>query len=299
MSSDQSAELSEFLRSRRARLKPADLGLPEYGRQRRVPGLRREELAQVAGVSVAYYTRLEQGNGRNVSLEVLNAISDALRLSETEHTHLLHLAKPTQQRGATTSSTQRVRPALLTMLDAIDGVPAYVWGRRTEVLAWNRTASALFGDWAARAPRDRNWARIVFLDPDARRLFPNWKVKAADVVGQLRLDAGRHPNDPLLAELVGELSVKSDGFRTLWASHDVKRKTHASMRIAHPLVGELTVHYETFALPDDQEQALSIYHTEPGSASEEALRLLASWGSDANQGREASAWHGGDGGLRA
>jgi hypothetical protein len=140
------------------------------------------------------------------------------------------------------------------MLEAIDGVPAYVWGRRTEVQAWNRTASALFGDWAAREPRDRGWARIVFLDPGARRLFPNWETKAADVVGQLRLDAGRHPNDPLLAELVGELSVKSDDFRTMWAAHDVKRKTHDTMLIAHPLVGELTVHYETFTRPDDQDR---------------------------------------------
>jgi transcriptional regulator with XRE-family HTH domain len=262
-------------------LKPADVGLPDYGRRRRVPGLRREELAQVAGVSMAYYTRLEQGNGRNVSVEVLNAISAALRLSETEHAHLLHLAKPTRQ-GKTAAPVQRVRPTLLKMLAAIDAVPAYVWGRRTEVLAWNRTASALFGDWGAREPRDRNWARIVFLDPDARRLFPNWEAKAADVVGQLRFDAGRHPNDPLLAELVGELAVKSDDFRAMWAAHDVKRKTHDTMQIMHPLVGALTVHYETFTLPDDQEQALSIYHTEPGSASEEALRLLASWGTDAN-----------------
>lgn len=286
---DPRAELSEFLRSRRARLKPADLGLPEYGRRRRVPGLRREELAQLAGVSVAYYTRLEQGNGRNVSAEVLAAISAALRLSDAEHAHLLHLAKakPPKQRPA--PERQRVRPALLDMLAAIDGVPAYVWGRRTDVLAWNDTASALFGDWAARAPRDRNWARIVFLDPEARRLFADWKSKAADVVGQLRLDAGQHADDPLLAELVGELSLKSEDFRTMWAAHDVKRKTHGTMRIAHPLVGELTVRYETLTLPGDQDQSLETYHAEPGSASEEALRLLASWGADAANDWSAAA----------
>ncbi|WIX76493.1 helix-turn-helix domain-containing protein [Amycolatopsis carbonis] len=278
---DPRAELSEFLRSRRARLKPADVGLPEYGRRRRVPGLRREELAQLAGVSVAYYTRLEQGNGRNVSLEVLNAISTALDLSETEHAHLLHLAKPRQRDRPAPRQRQQVRPVLQTMLDAIESVPAYVWGRRTDVLAWNKTASALFGDWTARAPQDRNWARIVFLDPAARSLYPDWRTKAADVVGQLRLDAGQHPNDPLLTELVGELSVKSEEFRTMWAAHDVKRKTHATMRLRHPLVGELTVYYETFTLPEDQDQALSVYHTEPGSKSEEALRLLASWGPDA------------------
>jgi transcriptional regulator with XRE-family HTH domain len=280
---DPRAELSEFLRSRRARLKPADVGLREYGRQRRVPGLRREELAQLAGVSVAYYIRLEQGNGHNVSLEVLNAISTALKLSETEH--LLQLAKPTRQRRST-PRRQRVRPALLRMLEAIDTVPAYVWGRRTDVLAWNRTASALFGDWDARAPQDRNWARIVFLEPDAHQLFANWEAKAADVVGQLRLDAGRHPDDPLLAELVGELSLKSEDFRTMWAAHNVKSKGHDAMRLTHPLVGDLTIEYETFTLPNE-EQALSIYHAEPGSHSEEALRLLASWGTDATQQRTA------------
>ncbi|MFI5606398.1 helix-turn-helix domain-containing protein [Amycolatopsis sp. NPDC051903] len=279
---DPRAELSEFLRSRRARLKPSDVGLPDYGRRRRVPGLRREELAQVAGVSVAYYTRLEQGNGRNVSLEVLTAISSALKLSETEHAHLLHLAKPKpRQRRPAAPRRQQVRPVLQQLLAAIETVPAYVWGRRTDVLAWNRTAAVLFGDWASRAPQDRNWARVVFLDPAAKTLFADWPAKAADVVGQLRLDAGRHPDDPALTELVGELSVKSDEFRTLWAAHNVKRKTHETLRLRHPLVGELSLHYETLVLPGDQEQALSIYHAEPASPSEEALRLLASWGTDA------------------
>jgi transcriptional regulator with XRE-family HTH domain len=278
---DPRVELSEFLRTRRARLTPADVGLAGHGRRRRVPGLRREELAQLAGVSVAYYTRLEQGNGRNVSAEVLDAISAALRLSDAEHAHLLHLAKPTRPRRRATPQRQQVRAALSELLSAMEGVPAYVWGRRTDVLAWNRTASAVFGDWAARAPRDRNWARITFLDPAARELFVDWEAKAADVVGQLRLDAGQHPNDPLLAALVGELSVRSEDFRRLWAVHDVQRKSHGSMRLTHPLAGEFTLRYETFALAADQELALSTYHAEPGSASEQALRLVASWGADA------------------
>ncbi|GAA4575417.1 helix-turn-helix domain-containing protein [Planotetraspora kaengkrachanensis] len=278
---DPRTELSEFLRTRRARLKPADVGLAGYGR-RRVPGLRREELAQLAGVSVAYYTRLEQGNGHNVSIEVLDAISGALKLSETERAHLLHLAKPKpKQRHAL--RRQQVRPALMDLLTAMEGVPAYVWGRRTDVLAWNRTASALFGDWAARAPQERNWARITFLDPAARRFFVDWESKAYDVVGHLRLDAGLHTEDPLLAALIGELSMKSENFRTLWAAHDVKKKTHGSMRVMHPLAGEMALRYETFTLPDDQEQSLAIYHAEPGSASEDALRLLASWGTDASR----------------
>jgi transcriptional regulator with XRE-family HTH domain len=282
---DSSAELSEFLRTRRARLTPAEVGLPQYGHRRRVPGLRREELAQLAGVSVAYYTRLEQGNGRNVSAEVLDAISAALQLSETEHAHLIHLAKPTRTKRRTVAP-QRVRAGLLELLSAMDGVPAYIWGRRTDVLAWNRTASALFGDWAARAPEDRNWARITFLDPVSQELFLDWDAKAADVVGQLRLDAGLHPNDPQLSALVGELSVRSEEFRALWASHNVKRKAHGSMRLLNPLAGELTVRYETFALPGDQELSLSTYHAEPCSPSEEALRLLASWGADAVVARD-------------
>jgi transcriptional regulator with XRE-family HTH domain len=286
---DPRVELSEFLRTRRARLSPADVGLADHGRRRRVPGLRREELAQLAGVSVAYYTRLEQGNGRNVSIEVLTAISTALRLSDAEHAHLLHLAKPTRHSRRATPRRQQVRAALSELLSAMEGVPAYVWGRRTDVLAWNRTASAVFGDWAARAPQDRNWARITFLDPTARDLFVDWEAKAADVVGQLRLDAGQHPNDPLLAALIGELSVKSEDFRRLWAVHDVKRKSHGSMRLMHPLAGELTVRYETFALATDEELALSTYHAEPGSPSEEALRLVASWGADAARERSASA----------
>jgi transcriptional regulator with XRE-family HTH domain len=286
---DPRTELSEFLRTRRARLKPADVGLAAYGRRRRVPGLRREELAQLAGVSVAYYTRLEQGNGRNVSVEVLDAISGALKLSDAEHAHLLHHAKPKQHKRRPAPQRQRVRPALLELLAAMEGVPAYVWGRRTDVLAWNGTACALFGDWAARAPQERNWARITFLDPAARRLFVDWESKASDVVGNLRLDAGLHADDPLLAALIGELSMKSEDFRMLWAAHDVKKKSHGSMRMMHPLAGELTLRYETFTLPGDQEQSLATYHAEPGSASEEALRLLASWGADASRDWSAAA----------
>ncbi|MFE0633364.1 helix-turn-helix domain-containing protein [Streptomyces sp. NPDC058864] len=286
---DPRTELSEFLRTRRARLNPADIGLTGSSGRRRVPGLRREELAQLAGVSGAYYTRLEQGNARNVSAEVLDAISRALRLSDAEHAHLMHLAKPKRQQRRPAPRRQQVRPALLDLLSAMEGVPAYVWGRRTDVLAWNRTASALFGDWAARAPQERNWARIIFLDPGARQRYADWEIKASDVVGHLRLDAGLHADDPLLAALVGELSVKSEEFRTRWAAHDVKKKSHGGMRIMHPLTGELTLRYETLTLPGDQEQSLSIYHAEPGSKSEEALRLLASWGADAAGGASSTA----------
>ncbi|MGW9129781.1 helix-turn-helix domain-containing protein [Streptomyces sp. NPDC055681] len=284
---DPRAELSEFLRTRRARLKPADVGLADHSRRRRVPGLRREELAQVAGVSAAYYTRFEQGHARNVSHEVLDAISRVLKLSDTEHAHLLRLAQPERHQPRPATPRQQVRPAVQELLTAMEGVPAYVWGRRSDVLAWNQTASALFGDWAARAPQERNWARITFLDPASRKLFTDWESKAYDVVGQLRLGASLHSDDALLASLIGELSMMSEDFRRLWAAHDVKKKTHGTMRLSHPLIGELTLRYETLALPGDQEQSLTTYHAKPGSPSEEALRLLASWGADASQERPA------------
>jgi len=280
------AELSEFLRSRRARLQPQDVGLPDFGRHRRVPGLRREELAQLAGVSVAYYTRLEQGDGRNVSAEVLDAIARALRLDDAEHAHLTHLAKPKDRRPV--ARRQQARGTVRTLLDAMDGVPAMVMGRRSDILAWNRMAAALLGDWSHLPVQERNWARILFLQPDYRDLFIDWHQKAADTVSQLRMDAGAHPNDPLLAALVGELSVKSEEFRQLWATHNVRGKCHGLQRLHHPLVGELDLHIDTF-ITDDPDQTLLTYHAAPRSPSADGLRLLASWGSDATQaGMESS-----------
>lgn len=280
---DRRAELSEFLRTRRARLKPEDVGLPDFGRHRRVPGLRREELAQLAGVSVAYYTRLEQGNGRNVSAEVLDSIARALRLSDAEHAHLTHLAKPKQHKKKPAARSQQVRGALLQLLDSMDGVPAYISGRRSDILAWNRMASAVFGDWGELPAQERNWARLVFLRPEYRELFFEWEQKASDVVSFLRMDAGCYPDDPRLSALVGELSVKSEEFRRLWATHDVKEKGYGVKHLHHPLVGDLTLNFESFRSADDDGQALTMYHAEPGSPSADALRLLASWGADATR----------------
>ncbi|AYC38927.1 MULTISPECIES: helix-turn-helix domain-containing protein [Streptomyces] len=284
---DRRAELSEFLRTRRARLKPEDVGLPEFGRHRRVPGLRREELAQLAGVSVAYYTRLEQGNGRNVSAEVLNAIARALRLSDAESAHLTHLARPKQHKKKAGARTEQVRGPLRQLLDSIE-VPAYVSGRRSDILAWNRMAAAVFGDWSELPVEERNWARLVFLKPEYRELFVDWDQKAYDMVSYLRMDAGCHADDPLLSTLVGELSLKSEEFRRLWATHDVKEKTYGVKRLRHPLVGDLALHFESFRLSDGTDQALITYHAEPGSPSAEALRLLASWGADATRAGESA-----------
>ncbi|MGW0418860.1 helix-turn-helix transcriptional regulator [Streptomyces sp. NPDC003015] len=284
---DRRAELSEFLRTRRARLKPEDVGLPDFGRHRRVPGLRREELAQLAGVSVAYYTRLEQGNGRNVSTEVLGSIARALRLTDAEHAHLTHLAKPKQHKKKSAARTEQVRGSIRQLLDSLD-VPAYVSGRRSDILAWNRMAAAVFGDWSELPVQERNWARLVFLRPEYRELFVPWEQKATDVVSYLRMDAGCHPDDPQLSALVGELSVKSEEFRRLWATHDVKEKNFGVKQLRHPLVGELSLNFESFPLSDGTEQALITYHAEPGSPSAEALRLLASWGADATRAGESA-----------
>ncbi|MBE1582084.1 helix-turn-helix transcriptional regulator [Nonomuraea angiospora] len=270
------SEIGEFLRSRRARLRPEDVGLPVFNRHRRVPGLRREELAQLAGVSVAYLTRLEQGKGNNVSAEVIGAITRALRLSDTEHEHLTRLVKCRDRRKyGPPPRLQQVRTALGQMLASLEGVPAYVTGPRSDILGWNPAAAALFGDWDRLPPDERNWARLVFLDPGHRRLFADWEAKAADVVGALRLYAGCYPDDPRLLTLVGELSVKSGTFRRLWAGHDVKESAHGTRRLRHPLVGELTLGFESLWLPGDPEQSLTVYHAPPGSAAAESLRLLA------------------------
>ncbi|MGK5543719.1 helix-turn-helix transcriptional regulator [Streptomyces sp. URMC 127] len=276
---DQRTELSEFLRSRRARLQPAEVGLTPYGGRRRVPGLRREELAQLAGVSVAYYTRLEQGHGQNVSTAVLEAIADALRLTRAERDHLTHLVRPSvkKTRPCRPARPQRVRPSVQHLMDSMENTPAYVVGRRLDILAWNRLACALLGDFGKMPAGQRNLAWQLFLEPATRELYVEWEKKAADVVAFLRLDAGRCPEDPHLAALVGELSVKSPEFRTLWAAHNVEDKGFGVKELHHPVVGPLTLSYETLVLPADQNQQLITYHAEPGSPSAESLRILASW----------------------
>jgi transcriptional regulator with XRE-family HTH domain len=272
---DPHAEFGAFLRSRRARLRPADVGLPASGRHRRVPGLRREELAQLAGVSVAYLTRLEQGRGHNVSAEVLDALARALRLTDAEHAHLTHLATCRHRTGHAPPRRRQVRTALRELLASLDGVPAYVTGLCSDILVWNPMAAALFGDWDRLPPEERNWARLVFLRPGYRRLFVDWEARAAHIVGALRLDVGRHPDDPQLSALVGELSAESGEFRDLWARLDVKEESHGTQRLRHPLVGDLTLSFESFRLPDDPDQCLTVYHARPGSLAAEALRLLA------------------------
>ncbi len=278
---DRRAELTEFLRTRRARVRPEDVGLRPYGR-RRVPGLRREELAQLAGMSVDYYVRLEQGRANNVSEEVLAAVAAALSLDDDERAHLSDLARPVAtRRRRRPARAERVRPGVRRLLEMADGVPAYVIGRRGDVLAWNRLACALFTDFGAMPAADRNWARMIFFNEDVRALFDDWTVKARETVAYLRLKAGQYPDDPELAALVGELSVKSEDFRQWWAEHDVRDKSGGRKVLRHPLVGEIVVDYESLRLPDDADQVLVTCTVKANSPSEANLRLLAAWTAEA------------------
>jgi len=269
-------ELREFLRSRRARISPDQAGLPAQLGPRRVPGLRREEVAQLAGVSVDYYVRLERGRNVNVSETVLDAIARALRLDEVERSHLFAVAKPSRSRQRA-MSPQRVRPGLYRVLDSLTDNPALVLGRRMDVLASNHLARALYTDFEALPVRDRNMARFTFLDETARALYVDWPAAARSEVAYLHLYAGRHPDDPQLVELVGELSLQDKDFRRWWAEHDVYRHSHGTKDYHHAVVGDLTLGYEAMTPTDDPEQTLGLHTAEPGSPSEQALRLLASW----------------------
>lgn len=275
---DRSSEIREFLRTRRARITPDQAGLAPHGGARRVPGLRREEVAQLAGVSVDYYIRLERGRTQGVSETVLEAVARALQLDDTERAHLFDLARPTTARARRKRplAPQRVHPVLYRTLDSLS-VPAVVQGRRTDVLAANRLAHALYTDFEARPRRERNFARFVFLDEAARTLYTDWERVAGDCLAMLRLYAGRHPDDPQLTELIGELSLHSDTFRRMWADHNVVAHTTGTKRLHHPLVGDLTLDYVVLAVEGDPEQTLTIYTPEPASPSAEALGLLASW----------------------
>jgi transcriptional regulator with XRE-family HTH domain len=276
---EQRSELGEFLRSRRARLSPEEAGVRNYGGRRRVPGLRREELAQLAGVSVGYYTRLEQGLSPNASDAVLDAIARVLCLDDDEHAHLRRLARQKSSRRKRVRP-ERLRPAIRTMIESFGDVPALVLGRTTDVLTWNRMAHALLAahlDFdAPQRPADRpNWARLFFLDPHLRELFGDWAKKAKDTVADLRLIAGRYPDDPRLTELIGELTVHSREFAALWAAHPVSRCAHDSRTYHHPLVGTLTLNTELLQIPDDEGQRIAVFNADPDSSSKAALKLLA------------------------
>ncbi|MDW5611770.1 MULTISPECIES: helix-turn-helix domain-containing protein [Mycolicibacterium] len=274
---DANRELADFLKRARSAVDPARAGLPADGRIRRVPGLRREEVALLAGVSTDYYTRLEQGRRITPSAAVLDAIARALNLGDTGRAHLGRLvgASPTRRRSS--RPVQRVRPGLYQLLDSLDGTPAMILGRRTDVLATNRAARVLFADFDAMPPRERNYARWMFTSEQARNLFADWSVQARTAVENLRLDFGGDPHDPAVIELVDKLYAASAEFRMWWAEHRVFQRTYGTKRLRHPVVGDLSVDYETFTMPGDAEQTLFVYLAEAGSPSRDALNLLLSW----------------------
>jgi transcriptional regulator with XRE-family HTH domain len=269
-------ELRDFLRTRRARITPEEAGLPPRPGARRVPGLRREEVAMLAGVSVDYYIRLERGRNVNASESVLDAVARAMRLDDTERAHLMMLARPSRARRRPLSP-QQVPLALHRVLDAWTETPAVVLGRRMDVLVANRMARALYADFEALPRHERNMARYLFLDESARRLYADWESAARGIVAALHLYAGRHPQDPQLAELVGELSIRDVDFRLWWADHDVLAHTYGSKSYHHPVAGDLTLDYVALNPTGDPDLLLGLYTVEPGSPSEQGLRLLASW----------------------
>ena len=277
---DTRSDIREFLSSRRARLKPQDVGLPEYG-SRRVPGLRREEVAVLAGVSVPYYTRLERGDLSGVSDSVLQALAGALQLDDAERAHLFDLSRAAQpaMAGAPRRPPARrhVRPAVQQILDAITGAAAFVRNDRLDILAGNALGHALYSELLAAPARPVNSARFVFLDPRARAFYLDWERAARDVVSVLRSAAGRDPYDRDLSDLVGELSTQSEVFRAHWASHEVRFHLNGSKRFHHPVVGELSLNVERLDVAADRGLTLFTYTADPGSRDAEALALLGSW----------------------
>jgi transcriptional regulator with XRE-family HTH domain len=269
--------LGGFLKSRRARVTPESVGLPG-GSRRRVPGLRREELAQLAGISVEYYQRLEQGRSQRPSPEVLNALARALSLDEVERAHLETLADP--HRDEPGHAEAAVRPELERLLALMDRVPAMVINDRFDVLATNALAARLFADVLA---GDRNLARHLFLDPAARDFYVTWQEVAAATAAQLRLVSGRHPRDRELARLIEDLSHGSEEFRALWAGGDVELRTSGVKDLRHPALGVLTLHYENFEAPGDPRCRLVTLTPTADTATEAALQLLRTW-TDASPG---------------
>ena len=276
---DHRSEVREFLSTRRDRLTPDRAGLPAYGGHRRVPGLRREEVALLAGVSVDYYTRLERGDLSGASESVLDALARALQLDEAETAHLYDLARTASASPAARRprrKTEAIRPSIQRLLDAMTEAPAVIRNNYFDYIAANSLARALYSPlFAESAP---NSARFAFLNPAARDFYPEWETNTQELVAAMRTEAGRNPYDKRLTDLVGELSTRSERFRMLWAAHNVRFHRSGVKTLHHPVVGDLTLTYEAFELPADPGLTLSTYTAEPGTASADALKLLASWG---------------------
>ena len=288
----QSAEFGKFLKAMRSRLAPEEAGMESGSGGRRVPGLRREEIARMADVSTDYYTRLEQGRNIHPSRAVLDSVARALHLDPGEQAHMMDLLETCASSQPSPVRAQGVRPALRQLLDAVGNVPALVLGRRTDVLAGNRLAFLLLTDFPAMPVAERNLTRWIILDPRERGLFRDWPTVASEAVGALRTDIGRHPDDVRANQLVGELAVHSEHFRQWWAGHRVATASAGSVRLSHAVVGDLDLNFEDLALREDPDQVLRVYSAKPGSPSADSLTLLGSFGAEpapATQGPRAPA----------
>jgi hypothetical protein len=282
---DNSSEVRDFLTTRRERLTPETAGIPLYGGRRRVKGLRREEVAMLAGMSTDYYTRLERGNLTGVSQSVLQALARALQLDEAERAHLLDLAATANAPGRPSTAGPRrparprgVREGVQRILDSLTG-PAYARNVRGDVVATNQLARALFADIYGQGGTEFNIVRYVFLDPRSRDFYAQWETVARDTVAAMRIEAGRHPHDRGFTDLVGELCTRSEEFATWWAAHNVKIHTTATKTLHHPIVGDLELTGEALLLPGDPGLVIITYTVDPNSPSAHALQFLASWGS--------------------
>jgi transcriptional regulator with XRE-family HTH domain len=283
---DVRGEIREFLSTRRAKVSPEQAGLPVYGGdRRRVAGLRREEVALLAGISSEYYTRLERGNATGVSESVIDGIAHALQLDEAERAHLLDLlrtagsTRPPRRRPA----PRRVRPTVQRVLNSMRGTPAFVLNGHLDVLAANTLGRALYSPVYADPLRPPNNARFVFLDPHASDFFREWDKVANDTVALLRAEVGRDPYDRRLSDMIGVLSTRSDEFRVRWAAHNVRIHTTGVKLLHHPVVGDLDLPFESFPLAADPSQSLLTYTAEPDSPSQDALNLLASWAATSDE----------------
>ncbi|MFD7406523.1 helix-turn-helix transcriptional regulator [Streptomyces sp. NPDC059866] len=273
-------ELGEFLRKRRSELSPRAVGLPETGGPRRVAGLRREEVAQLASISTDYYTRLEQGRIQ-ASAPVLDALARVLHLDDDERGYLFQLAGKTTPRTRR-RGRQQVQPQLQRVLDDLTATPALVQGRRGDILAWNALAAALVTDFSRIPEKHRNYPRIIFTDPAMRTLYADWEASAQIAVAQIRMEAAQYPEDPRLIELVGELSTHDKQFAKWWGDHKVAARTVGTKTLNHPVVGELVLDWDTLTANTDPDQHLTVWTAAPGSPTHERLRILASWATDQN-----------------
>jgi transcriptional regulator with XRE-family HTH domain len=281
---DHHDDLSEFLTSRRAKLTPEQAGIPDFGGRRRVPGLRREEVALIAGMSSEYYKRLERGNASGVSEAVIDGVSRALQLDEAEHSHLYELIRTANagahpQRRRVTSRKIALTAGMQQTIDAMSTVPVFVQNGRLDAVATNQLGRALFSEMFDDVRPPVNAARFVFLDPRAQAFYQDWEYNTRQIVALLRVEAGRSPYDRQLSNLVGELSTRSDLFRTLWGAHDVKEHRTGIKSIRHPIVGDLDLTFQALDLASDRGLQMLVFSAEPGSASHVGLQLLANWAS--------------------